>query len=127
MGGSLQHCQLPGKPIRLQPVKQGGNGSARGRSASSSSSAAGTQQQPLLPPAAARAFVSSRRHTQLYRLAVGLFPKLAQLHQDLTRSGAVELRCQVAGALGATWAPLGPQVVWATPLPQVRDRPCSRV
>ncbi|KAL4458989.1 hypothetical protein ABPG75_013854 [Micractinium tetrahymenae] len=122
LGGALQHCQLPGKPIRLQPIKQGSSGSASSGCIAGGgkrgAAAAGTQQQPLLPPAAARAYVSARRHTQLYRLVVGLFTKLEQLHQELTCSGTVELRCPTAGARGGSWAPPGPQSVWATPMPQ---------
>lgn len=126
LGGSLQHCRLPGKPIRLQPIKQGINSSASGGCSDgggSKSSAASTQQQPLplLPPAAARAFVSARRHTQLYRLAVGLLPKLEQLHQELTSSEAVELRCQMAGTRGVSRSPPGGQAVWATPMPRVSE------
>lgn len=95
LGGQPQHATLPGKPLRLQPTKQGGGG--------------GGSAQAGAP--ACRAFVSSRRHTQLYRLVVGMFPKLQSIHAEL-QSGAVTLRTpfQQRGE---------PHGVTATPLPQV--------
>ena len=104
LGGGLQHCALPGKPLRLQPVKQAGSGSARG-------SGGGGSARGAAP--AARAFLSARRHTQLYRLVAGLFPKLEQLHQEL-QGGAVALADPRSAGLGS------PGRVVATPVPQVR-------
>ena len=110
LGGSLQHCELPGKPLRLQPVKQTGGTGSRDGSATST-------RMLLLQPAVARAYVSSRRHTQMYRVVVGLFPKLEQLNQELLSSDDVELR----GAAALPGVPPGPRTVWATPLAQVRS------
>lgn len=118
LGGALQHCDLPGKPIKLQRIKQG----SQGPGGSSSGSTHG-QQQPLLPPTAARAYISARRHLQLYRLVISLFPTLEQVHQELTSSGAVELRGGAtaggSSSSGGGWVPPGPDSVWATPMPQV--------
>ena len=107
LGGGVQHCVLPGKPLRLQPVKQAGGSGAQGSGSERGGSGGAAP--------AVRAFVSTRRHTQLYRLVVGLFPKLEQLHQEL-HSGAVELRADGASCAAA---PTSPDAVTATPALQV--------
>ena len=106
-GGMLQHCTLPGKPIKLQPVKQGPAGGGGSCTA---------KQQQQQGDVACRAFLPSRQHTQLYRLVVGLFPKLEQLHQELTSGGAVVLK---GPAGNGPWARSDPSAVTATPIRQV--------
>lgn len=109
LGGDLQHATLAGKPLRLQPVKQqGGTGRGSARQGGSSARRDGGEAP------ACRSFISARRHTQLYRLVVGLFPKLQQLHADLN-SGAVVLRRPLDGVMQ-------PGSVTATPVQQVRAR-----
>jgi hypothetical protein len=113
-GGMMQHCMLPGKPIKLQPVKQGSAGGGGGSKQPPSGSSTSKQQQQ--GDVACRAFLPSRQHTQLYRLVVGLFPKLEQLHQELTSGGAVVLK----GPAGkGPWSPVDTSAVTATPVRQV--------
>lgn len=112
LGGGLQHAALAGKPLRLQPVKQQGSSSGGSARQGAGSARQGSGEAP-----ACRAFISARRHTQLYRLVVGLFPKLEQLHAEL-HSGVVALRRPLDG-----W--VQPGSVTATPLQQVRPAHCT--
>ena len=102
LGGSRpRHCPLPIKPLKLQPVKHRAGGPA---------------------VVACKAYVSGKVYTQLYRLVVGLFPKLDRLHQELCTSPVVQLTspCQ--------WEP-GPSgclnLVRASPIAQVSLRWCK--
>ncbi len=116
LGGELQHTTLAGKPLRLQPVKQQGSGTGRGSARQGGSSA----RRDGGEVAACRAFISARRHTQLYRLVVGLFPKLEQLHAELT-SGAVVLRrpldsfAQPGSVTATPVQQVGGVLIWTVP------------
>jgi hypothetical protein len=113
LGGALQHCELPFKPLKLQPSKQGaGAGAGSARLAAGGSGSRGAGVAP-----ACRAYASSRLHLQLYRLSASLFPRLEQLDRDLC-SGAVVLR-----GLQAGWAAPGLQADTATVVPQVGAGP----
>lgn len=124
LGGTLHHYELPSKPLKLQPVKQQDNGSARGKSslASAALRPGGDDHSSSSSGAAAshvcRAFVSARRHMQLYRLQLSLFPKLSQLDADLC-SGAVVLWGPQSASAAAGWVAPGLADDTATPVPQV--------